>query len=84
MVDEVRAAAAGGMPLRPEVAVVLALALPCRLASRVAPSRDARHAAKDRMQRAIADASLAPDVARSLDQIVSAVAEIVAAMRSSG
>lgn len=84
VVDEVRAAAAGAAPVRPEVAVVLALALPCRLASRVAPGRDARRAAKRRMKRAIADAPLAPDVARSLDQIVSAVAQIAAAMASAG
>lgn len=84
VVDEVRAAAAGAIPLRPEVAVVLALALPCRLARRVAPSRGTRRAAKRRMKRVIADAPLAPDVARSVDQIVSAVAQIDAAMASAG
>jgi len=84
VVDEVRAAAGGGIPVRPEVAVVLALALPCRLARRVAPSRGTRSAARRRMKRAIADAPLAPDVARSVDQIVSAVAEIAAAMASAG
>jgi hypothetical protein len=36
------------------------------------------------MKRAIADAPLAPDVARSVDQIVSAVAQIAAAMASAG
>jgi hypothetical protein len=84
VVDEVRAAAAGGIPVRPEIAVVLALALPCRLARRVAPSRGTQRAAKRRMQRATADAPLAPDVAKSVDQIVSAVAEIAAAMASAG
>jgi len=83
VVDEVRAAAAGGLPLRPEIAVVLALAVPCRLARRVAPGQG-RSAARRRMTQAIADAPLAPDVARSVGQIVSAVAGIAAAMASGG
>jgi Golgi phosphoprotein 3 (GPP34) len=42
VLDQVRAGAAGQGPVPPDVAVVLALAGPCRLLERVAPERSTR------------------------------------------
>ena len=46
VLDQVRAVATGAGPVRPDVAVVLALAGPCRLLERVAPDRRIRGRAK--------------------------------------
>jgi hypothetical protein len=74
VLDQVRAAAMGAGPLRPDIAVVLALAGPCRLLEEVAPDRGAtRLQAFRRMSRATAEASFAPDVAEVVDELVAAV-----------
>ena len=84
VLDEVRMAAAGTGPVRPQVAVVLALAGPCRLLEQVAPDRRTRAAARRRMAEATAEASFAPPVADSIDKLVSAVAAAAAAIAASG
>jgi hypothetical protein len=71
--QQVRAAAAGTGLLRPDVAVVLALAGPCRLMEEVAPERRARTQALRRMANAITEARFAPDVATSVQEVVDAV-----------
>lgn len=72
------AAAALG-PVRPQVAVVLALAGPSRLLERVAPDRRTRAAARRRMAQATADV---PAVAASIDGLISAVTAAAAAIAS--
>jgi hypothetical protein len=72
--DQVRAAATGEGPVRPDVAVVLALTGPCRLLERVAPERGTRGEAKRRIARATAETPFAPSVAKVVDQLIAAVA----------
>jgi len=84
VLDEVRMAAAGTGPVRSQVAVVLALAGPCRLLEQVAPERRTRAAARRRMAGATADVSFAPPVADSIDGLVSAVAAAATAIAASG
>jgi hypothetical protein len=74
VLDEVRAAATGDGPVRPDVAVVLALTGPCRLLERVAPERGTRGEAKRRIARVTAETPFAPDVAKIVDELIAAVA----------
>jgi hypothetical protein len=74
VLDQVRAAATGEGPVRPDVAVVLALAGPCRLLERVAPERSTRGEAKRRIARATAETPFAPSVAKVVDELIAAVA----------
>jgi hypothetical protein len=74
VLDQVRAAATGDGPVRPDVAVVLALAGPCRLLERVAPERGTRGEAKRRIARVTAETPFAPDVAKIVDELIAAVA----------
>jgi hypothetical protein len=71
---QVRAAATGLGPVPPDVAVVLALAGPCRLLERIAPDRSTRSQAKQRIARATADTPFAPAVAKIVDELIAAVA----------
>jgi hypothetical protein len=71
---QVRAAATGLGPVAPDVAVVLALAGPCRLLERIAPDRSTRSQAKKRIARATADTPFAPGVAQIVDELIAAVA----------
>jgi hypothetical protein len=57
-----------------DVAVVLALAGPCRLLERVAPDRRTRGEAKRRIARATAETPFAPGVAKIADELIAAVA----------
>ena len=77
VLHQVRGAAAGTGPLRSDVAVVLALAGPCRLMEEVAPERRARTQALRRMANAITEASFAPDVATSVNEVVDAVCKTI-------
>jgi hypothetical protein len=74
VLDQVRAAATGDGPVRPDVAVVLALTGPCRLLERVAPERSARGEAKRRIAWATAETPFAPSVAKVVDELIAAVA----------
>jgi hypothetical protein len=74
VLDQVRAAATGQEPVPPDIAVVLALAGPCRLLERVAPDRSTRSQAKKRIARATADTPFAPGVAQIVDELIAAVA----------
>ena len=74
VLDQVRAAATGEGPVRPDVAVVLALTGPCRLLERVAPERSTRGKAKRRIARATAETPFAPSVAKVVDELIAAVA----------
>jgi hypothetical protein len=74
VLDQVRPAARGEGPVRPEVAVVLALAGPCRLLERVAPDRATRRQAKKQIARAAAEPPFAPGVATIIDELIAAVA----------
>ena len=74
VLDQVRVAATGGGPVRPEVAVVLALTGPCRLLERVAPERSTRGEAKRRIARVTAETPFAPEVAKIVDELIAAVA----------
>ena len=74
VLDQVRTAATGEGSVRPDVAVVLALAGPCRLLERVAPDRSTRGQAKRRIARATAETPFAPEVARIIDELIAAVA----------
>ncbi len=74
VLDQVRAAAAGDGPVSADVAVVLALAGPCRLLERVAPDRRTRGEAKRRIARATAETPFAPGVAKIIDELIAAVA----------
>jgi cytochrome c oxidase assembly factor CtaG len=58
----------------PEVAVVLALAGPCRLLERVAPDRATRREARKQIARATAETPFAPGVATIIDELIAAVA----------
>ena len=73
VLDQVRAAPTGAGPVRPDVAVVLALAGPCRLLERVAPDRSTRREAKRRIARASAEAPFAPGVATIVDELIAAM-----------
>jgi hypothetical protein len=78
VLDQVRTAAAGAGPLRADVAVVLALAGPCRLLEEVAPDRGAtRRQALGRMSDAIAEASFAPDVGKAVGELAGAVSKTI-------
>jgi Golgi phosphoprotein 3 GPP34 len=83
VLDEVRAAATGQEPVPPDVAVVLALAGPCRLLERVAPDRSTRDQAKKRITRAAAETPFAPTVAKIVDELITAVAATAAAIAAS-
>jgi hypothetical protein len=83
VVDQVRTAAAGEGPVPPDVAVVLALAGPCRLLGRVAPDRSTRGEAKRRIARAIAETPFAPGVAAIVDELIAAVAATATAIAAS-
>jgi hypothetical protein len=80
VLDQVRIAARGEEPVRPDVGVVLALAGPCRLLERVAPDRGTRGEAKKQIARAAAEAPFAPGVAKIIDELIAAVA-VTAATR---
>ena len=80
VVDQVRAAATGAGPVRPDVAVVLALAGPCRLLERVAPDRSTRREAKRRIARATAEAPFVPGVAKIVEKLIAAVTATAAAI----
>jgi hypothetical protein len=71
---QVQAAAAGYAPVSADVAVILALAGPCRLLERVAPDRRTRREAKRRIARATAETPFAPGVAKIIDELIAAVA----------
>ena len=58
----------------PDIAVVLALAGPCRLLERVAPDRSTRDRAKKRIARATAETPVAPGVAQIVNELIAAVA----------
>jgi hypothetical protein len=83
VLERVRAAAAGQEPVPPDVAVVLALAGPCRLLERVAPERGTRREVKKRIARATADAPFAPGVAKIVDELTAAVAATAATVAAS-
>ena len=83
VLGEVRAAAAGQGPVPPEVAVVLALAGPCRLLERVAPDRSTRRQAKERIARATAETPFAPGVAKIVDELIAAVAATATSIAAS-
>jgi len=74
VLHQVRVAATGEGPVRPEVAVVLALTGPCRLLERVAPERGTRGEAKRRIARVTAETPFAPEVAKIVDELIAAVA----------
>ena len=74
VLDEVRAAATGDGPVRPDIAVVLALTGPCRLLERVAPERSTRGEAKRRIAQVTAETPFAPTVAKVVDELIAAVA----------
>ena len=82
VLDQVRAAARGEGPVRPDVGVVLALAGPCRLLERVAPDRGTRGEAKKQIARAAAEAPFAPGVATIIDELIAAVAVTAATAAS--
>jgi Golgi phosphoprotein 3 (GPP34) len=83
VLDQVRTAARGEVAVRPEVAVVLALAGPCRLLERVAPDRGARGEAKKQIARAAAETPFAPGVATIIDELIAAVAVTAATTAAS-
>lgn len=74
VLDQVRMAARGEGPVRPDVAVVLALSGPCQLLERVAPDRSMRGEAKKQIARATAETPFAPGVATIIDELIAAVA----------
>ena len=74
ILDQVRTAARGEGPVRPDVAVVLALAGPCRLLERVAPDRRTRGEAKKQIARAATETPFAPGVAKIIDELIAAMA----------
>jgi hypothetical protein len=83
VLDQVRAAATGQGPVPPDLAVVLALAGPCRLLERVAPDRRTRREAKQRIARATAETPFAPGVAQIVDQLIAAVAATATSIAAS-
>jgi len=64
ILEQVRAAATGQGPIPPDIAVILALAGPCRLLERVAPNRGTRRNAKKRIAHATAETPFAPGVSQ--------------------
>ena len=74
VLKDVRAAAAADDPLEPRLAVLLALAGPCRLLERVAPDRSGRRHAKSRIKDATAQAPIAPEVKKLIDELITATA----------
>ncbi len=68
----------------PEVAVVLALAGPCRLPKQVAQARNGRRLATQWNAAALAQAPFAPAVAKTIDTLISAVTAIAASIAASG
>ena len=66
-----------------DIAVVRALAGPCRLLERVAPDRSTRGQAKERIARATADTAFAPGVSQIMDELVAAVAAAAASVAAS-
>ncbi len=78
--DRAQAAATGAGAVRPDVAVVLALAGPCRLLERVAPDRRTRREAKRRIARATVEAPFAPGVAKIVEKLIVAVAATATAI----
>jgi hypothetical protein len=74
VLDQVRAAARGEGPVRPDVGAVLALAGPCRLLERVAPDRGTRDEAKKQIARVAAETPSAPGVVKIIDELIAAVA----------
>jgi hypothetical protein len=83
VLDQVRSAATGEGPVSPDIAVVLALAGPCRLLERIAPDRSTRGQAKKRIARATAETPFAPGVAQIVDELIAAVAATAAAIAAS-
>jgi hypothetical protein len=83
VLDQVRAVATGEGPVPPDIAVVLALAGPCRLLERVAPDRSTRRQAKERIARATAETPFAPGVAKIVDELIAAVAATAASIAAS-
>jgi hypothetical protein len=83
VLDQVRAAATGEGPAPPDVAVVLALAGPCRLLERVAPDYGTRREAKKRMAYATAETPFAPGVSQIVDELVAAVAATATSIAAS-
>jgi hypothetical protein len=75
--------ATGQGPVTPDIAVVLALAGPCRLLERVAPDRSTRREAKKRIARATAETPFAPGVAKIVDELIAAVAATAASIAAS-
>jgi hypothetical protein len=83
VLDQVRTAARGEGPVRPDVVVVLALAGPCRLLERVALDRRTRGEAKKQIARAAAEAPFAPGVAKIINELIAAVAVTAATTAAS-
>ena len=83
VLDQVRAAATGPEPVPADIAMVLALAGPCRLLERVAPDRSTRRQAKERIARATAETPFAPGVAQIVDELIAAVAATAATIAAS-
>ena len=67
----------------PDVAVVLALAGPCRLLERVAPERSTRREVKKRIACATTETPFAPGVAKIVDELTVAVAATAATVAAS-
>ena len=80
ILEQVRAAATGQGPIPPDIAVILALAGPCRLLERVAPDRGTRRNAKKRIAHATAETPFAPGVAKIVDELIAAVAATAASI----
>ena len=83
VLDQMRAAATGQGPVPPDIAVVLALAGPCRLLERVTPDRSTRRQAKKRIAGATAETPFAPGVAKIIDELIAAVAATAASIAAS-
>ena len=83
VLNQVRAAAAGQGPVPPDIAVVLALAGPCRLLERVAPDRSTRREAKERIAAATAETPFAPGVGKIVDELIAAVAATATSIAAS-
>jgi hypothetical protein len=83
ILEQVRAAATGQGPIPPDIAVILALAGPCRLLERVAPDRGTRRNAKKRIAHATAETPFAPGVSQVIDELVAAVAATATSIAAS-
>jgi hypothetical protein len=79
----VRVAAAGQGPVPSDVAVVLALAGPCRILELLAPDRSTRREAKKPITSATADTPFAPGIAKTVDELIAAVAATAASIAAS-